>query len=409
MKKILIIFLVLFSFNAFSQYDVTLRKVTLDTLKARNDSVFVVSPLSAKVELAVRDTNIVDLIKYWGGPGSTVTFGNAYEIPRMNLAGTDFAYSSNFKWNDTTVYVAFGSNVFVGAFSGKNSLNTATNNVGLGLYTLNSLTTGDFNTSVGSNALKVNNGSYNIGFGYRSLYNSTGSNNTAIGSFSLVTNVTGNNNTSLGYESGNLNTGSGNLFIGYQAGYNETGSNKLYIDNSSTATPLIWGDFSTDSLVINGELTVTGQIKSVEPRIGAYLPEDSVQTTVIGTPDQYEFMGAGDNNKFINIYTVGFGFDGDTLQYQTTKANYFYIELGGAVSCSSVNETVHVVISINDVIQEQTLASAFCSTIGQEYPLSGVSNIVYLEYGDKIKILITSDSATTITTEHFTTSLHKIN
>jgi len=38
------------------------------------------------------------------------------------------------------------------------------------------------------------------------------------------------------------------FFIGYQSGFNESGSNKLYIDNSNTTTPLIYGDFSKDSL-----------------------------------------------------------------------------------------------------------------------------------------------------------------
>ena len=49
----------------------------------------------------------------------------------------------------------------------------------------------------------------------------------------------------------NIGAGSGNTFLGYNAGYNETGSNKLYIENSTSATPLIWGDFNTDRIGIN--------------------------------------------------------------------------------------------------------------------------------------------------------------
>jgi len=52
------------------------------------------------------------------------------------------------------------------------------------------------------------------------------------------------------------NTGSGNIFIGNYAGYSETGSDKLYIDNSSTGLPLIFGDFSSDFIKINGNLGV---------------------------------------------------------------------------------------------------------------------------------------------------------
>ena len=50
------------------------------------------------------------------------------------------------------------------------------------------------------------------------------------------------------------------IFVGHMAGSQETGSNKLYIDNSSTATPLIYGDFETDSVTFNGDVKVTGNL-----------------------------------------------------------------------------------------------------------------------------------------------------
>ncbi|MDX1479298.1 MAG: tail fiber domain-containing protein, partial [Saprospiraceae bacterium] len=49
---------------------------------------------------------------------------------------------------------------------------------------------------------------------------------------------------------------SGSVFIGKQAGFNETASNRLYIENSSSATPLIYGEFDNDVLRVNGELQV---------------------------------------------------------------------------------------------------------------------------------------------------------
>jgi hypothetical protein len=96
---------------------------------------------------------------------------------------------------------------------------------------------------------------YGSGAGYSTT---SGSYNVFIGRYAGRSNTTGNNNTFIGYESGNSNmTSSGNTFIGYQSGKNEITSNKLYIDNSDTASPLIYGDFSTDELTINGDLTVT--------------------------------------------------------------------------------------------------------------------------------------------------------
>lgn len=46
--------------------------------------------------------------------------------------------------------------------------------------------------------------------------------------------------------------------MGYSAGANETGSNKLYIDNSNTVSPLVYGDFNTNLLRVNGTLNING-------------------------------------------------------------------------------------------------------------------------------------------------------
>jgi len=78
--------------------------------------------------------------------------------------------------------------------------------------------------------------------------------NTAIGIRALKYNFFGDNNTAIGYEAGKGLPGndiSGNVFLGYQAGMNNTDNNKLFIDNSSTTTPLIGGDFSSDELYFN--------------------------------------------------------------------------------------------------------------------------------------------------------------
>ena len=65
-------------------------------------------------------------------------------------------------------------------------------------------------------------------------------------------NAAGTSNVFIGYQAGYSNNGNNNVFIGYQAGRDETGNSELYIDNSSTNSPLIWGDFSNNKIVING-------------------------------------------------------------------------------------------------------------------------------------------------------------
>ena len=74
-------------------------------------------------------------------------------------------------------------------------------------------------------------------------------------------------------------SGNSNVFIGYKAGYNETGSNKLHIANSNTVTPLIYGEFDTPFLSLNGEVYVDG-----DTTINGEL---NVGGTISGTGDIY--------------------------------------------------------------------------------------------------------------------------
>jgi hypothetical protein len=63
----------------------------------------------------------------------------------------------------------------------------------------------------------------------------------------------GNDNIFLGNNAGYENVhGSGNVFIGKDAGRLETGSDKLYIANNNSASPLLYGDFASKILVVNG-------------------------------------------------------------------------------------------------------------------------------------------------------------
>jgi len=84
---------------------------------------------------------------------------------------------------------------------------------------------------------------------------STGIQNTFIGLNSGETNTSGATNTFLGSFSGRNSSGSGNVFLGFNVGSSETGSSKLMIDNSSTTTPLIYGEFDTNKVGINTNKT----------------------------------------------------------------------------------------------------------------------------------------------------------
>jgi hypothetical protein len=118
--------------------------------------------------------------------------------------------------------------------------------------------TGSSNTFIGKTAGQSNTGGNdNTALGFAALNsNTTTSFNTALGSGAGVFS-TGSNNVLVGYGAGVL-SGSNNIMIGFSAGGTESGNNKLYIDNSNTSSPLIYGDFSKDSMSVNGSLHIDG-------------------------------------------------------------------------------------------------------------------------------------------------------
>jgi hypothetical protein len=142
--------------------------------------------------------------------------------------------------NDLSDARSTTNGVFIGPVTGANASNNM-NLVGLGKFVLSNATNADYSVGIGNLALNsLTNGSYNtaIGYGAGQFLNS------------------GENNTFVGYLAGLFASGNGNVFIGNETGKNETGNNKLYIDNSDTDTPLIYGDFSTNELTINGSLAI---------------------------------------------------------------------------------------------------------------------------------------------------------
>jgi len=135
-------------------------------------------------------------------------------------------------------------NTFVGFQAGRlNSSGIA--NVTLGTFSGGSLTTGSFNVLIGYGAGGVSNQQANVMIGHGS-----GTTNAGYG------------NTFLGHQSGGSATGSANVMIGQNVSGGGTAtapftsSEKLFIDNSNTATPLIWGDFATDQLKLNGKVGI---------------------------------------------------------------------------------------------------------------------------------------------------------
>ncbi len=199
----------------------------------------------------------------------TLDINNAYQFPMADGA-TDQIFrtdgSGTLSWsfisiNDLTDGKTGGGSIFLGSSAGTNDDGSDNNNVALGISALKANTTGSYNSAIGWHALLFNTtGNNNVALGSGVLgQNTTGIRNVAIGNGANFWRQGGSYNTIIGYEAGSgiyLNNKSGNVFLGYQAGYNETGDNKLYIENSNSSTPLIYGEFDTDLLRVNGTLDI---------------------------------------------------------------------------------------------------------------------------------------------------------
>ncbi|HEY5714086.1 MAG TPA: hypothetical protein VIT68_01925, partial [Candidatus Gracilibacteria bacterium] len=139
-------------------------------------------------------------------------------------------------------------------FGSEALLNTSTGdyNTGIGWRALRANTSSGYNTAVGSESLNFNTGQHNTAEGYRSLYwntsggfntgvgtialsdNTIGSYNTGVGNRSLLRNDEGSNNTAVGVSAGEGVSGTSdydnNSLFGYKSGFGlTTGSNNLLL------------------------------------------------------------------------------------------------------------------------------------------------------------------------------------
>ena len=184
--------------------------------------------------------SLIDLTS--GDHNTAVGYASQYEQIDGSYNTSVGSYSMIYGNNSNVGNTAFGYAAMRGASTAM--FNNANYNNAIGFASLYSIVSGDNNNAFGTNALRST---------------TTGIGNDAFGQRALYSNVDGDYNVAMGYYAGYLGNGDKNVFIGYQAGYNETGSNTLYISNSSTATPLIKGDFSAKELELKAKTKIIRQ------------------------------------------------------------------------------------------------------------------------------------------------------
>lgn len=372
-----------------------------------------VNPNAAGIRNTAIGTNVLPVVTSGNlntSVGEQSMFSNTTGVE--NTAMGVGALYSNVDGNYNT---AIGRNALVSTISGGS--NTA---VG---YTALRNTTGSFNTAVGRDALRRNGagvdnsalgvnamydnqtGSYNTAIGVQALRYINASNNTGIGWQSAFSTISGANNTTLGYQSLFSNvSGSNNISIGYQAGYNETGSNKLYIENSNAdaANALIYGEFDTNIVRINGQLQVadpaatgykfplargtnkqiietdaSGNLSWVNPTNNSL----SVMRTTLNTNQAMLLNQWFKLNFNTVVFDTGSEFSTTNSRFVATKAGYY--QVNAAYHTYTVNSTNYFTIGVfknGNPYQE----SGSTHTLGPVF--RSINCIVSLAVGDFIEI-----------------------
>ena len=191
------------------------------------------------------------------------------------------------------------NNIAIGIRSGINN-KLGYGNVLLGNETYSEGSNSSFNnTIIGHSAGKNTGDGENVMIGaYAGQNFNGGQGNVFVGNSAGRNNLT-HQNTFLGSGTGKNVEGAGNVFIGYQTGENLIGDNQLAIDNSSTNSPLIYGDFIIDMVQINGTLNINDEydLPIIDGNANEYLRTNGAGNTSWSSIDKTKIKDLdGDTN-----------------------------------------------------------------------------------------------------------------
>jgi hypothetical protein len=255
-----------------------------------------------------------------------------------NETGSDRLYIENSNISTPLVYGEFDNDYL--KVNGNLTAGVGIGNLHIGDSTNFSLTTGEYNTILGNGSGRnLISGSYNVLNGNLAGYNLT----------------TGTENVFIGDQAGHDNTvGIRNIFIGNDAGFFETDSNKLYIENSSSTSPLIYGEFDNNIVRINGNF-------SADTVLGYLTEETLVGDEGINISTGELHVGRYDGGKE-SVFGEGDSHVVGMKVFSTTNGTTFTDNTAAASSATgSTYETFN---------GTTTVGSA--DYIGSDYPLCGI-------------------------------------
>lgn len=287
---------------------------------------------------------------------------------------------------------------------------TGANNTSVGYQALRSAAnaTGYDNVAIGYQTMYDNSsGNGNSAFGKAALANNTTAvNNVAIGKSALSGTTTGGYNVALGTLAGYSNTtGIRNVFIGYTAGYSETGSDKLYIDNSATTSPLIYGDFSSNILEINGTLrpgadNTRALGSSFKRWTVVYATNGTIQTSDARFKTQIEDLDYG-LEELLQLRSVSYAWKQDSTGQ--TKLGFIAQELeqvipevvtvgNDSLQTRGVNYAELIPVLVKALQEQQTMLDAYQAELTAEEQNSAAQEARLADLEEKMQYLLNATS-----------------
>ena len=286
-----------------------------------------------------------------GGGVGTLPSGNDGDII-MSDGASGGKTDANFKWTGTAL-----------------AMSTTNNNINIGKFAGENITTGAGNSFIGDNAGHTNTTASNCTFiGYTTGENSNAANCTFIGSKAGYANVSGTNNMFLGLQAGYKNiSGVANVFIGVNAGYNNTASDNTFIGtycgqyNTS-------GTYNTFIGQRAGYKNTTSDNNTAIGHNAGYTNSTGANNTYIGTNAGYLNVGTG--NVFIG-YNAGYNYTGSNKLYIANNSTTTLME----------GDFQNGTVTINNVLNLTPLASAPSSPILGTIYVNSTDNHIYFYNG----------------------------
>jgi hypothetical protein len=220
------------------------------------------------------------------------------------------------------------NNLAIGYVALSAAVNGGEQNVAIGNYTLDALTSGDDNTAVGYQALSgETTGGQNTAIGKMALKTAnSGNGNTAIGNQALDDVTTGDENTAVGSNAGTAHTtGVDCIYIGESSGgSNQTGSYKTIIGSNADTN----GNTDAHEIVIGYNVTGGGQNKIRMGSGSNYIENDYANDA--------NWAHSSDERLKTNIQTDNLGLDFinelRTVTYQWQASDKLDVSLPGYMS-----------------------------------------------------------------------------